>query len=496
MKQYLLAIDQGTTSTRSILFDTQGREITRHQIELPQHFPQNGWVEHDAELIWQHVQETAKNCIEHVGFNKKNIKAIGISNQRETTVLWDKATGKPIYNAIVWQDRRTVEQCEALVKQGWLEKIQQKTGLLLDPYFSATKLAWLLDNITGVRELAKKGELAFGTIDSYLLWKLTQGKSHYTDATNAARTMLFNIHTQQWDEELLALFNIPKEILPTVLDNSAEFGVADQAILGIDIPITGMAGDQQAAAIGHACLYEGMIKSTYGTGCFMLANTGDKPLLSKNRLITTIAYRLDNKVSYALEGSIFVAGAAVHWLSDYLNMIGDASETETVASSIESTNGVYLVPAFTGLGAPYWDPDARGALLGLTRDTGVAEIVRAALEASCYQSKDLLNAMIEDGLKLESIQSLRVDGGMSKNNWFLQFLADILNTRITRPDCTETSALGAALLAGYGAGVYKSLEDFVTVSQQDHQYLPAMLDSKRNNLYAGWQKAVERIRNS
>lgn len=496
MKQYLLAIDQGTTSTRSILFDTQGREVTRHQIELPQQFPQNGWVEHDAELIWQHVQETARRCVEHVGFNKKNIQAIGISNQRETTVLWDRNTGRPVYNAIVWQDRRTVKQCEALVNQGWLEKIQQKTGLLLDPYFSATKLAWLLDNIAGVRELAEKGDLAFGTIDTYLLWKLTQGKSHHTDATNAARTMLFNIHTQQWDDQLLALFNIPKEVLPTVLDNSDEFGVATQEQLGIDIPITGMAGDQQAAAIGHACLFEGMVKSTYGTGCFMLANTGEKPLMSKNRLITTVAYRLDSKVSYALEGSIFVAGAAVHWLSDYLKMIGDASETETVASSIENTNGVYLVPAFTGLGAPYWDPDARGALLGLTRDTGVAEIVRAALEASCYQSKDLLNAMIEDGLKLESIQSLRVDGGMSKNNWFLQFLADILNTSITRPNCTETSALGAALLAGYGVGVYKSPEDFAKVSQQDRRYLPAMLDIKRNSLYAGWQKAVERIRNS
>lgn len=495
MKQYLLAIDQGTTSTRSILFDTEGAEITRHQIELPQHFPSNGWVEHDAEQIWQHVVDTAQYCIKHVGINKRNIKAIGISNQRETTVVWDTETGRPIYNAIVWQDRRTVEACEKLVNQGMLENIQAKTGLLIDPYFSATKLDWILNNVTGARNLAKNGRLAFGTIDSFILWKLTMGKSHFTDITNAARTMLFNIHTQEWDEDLLNLFNIPRSMLPAVLDNSADFGVVDKNIFGIEIPVTGMAGDQQAAAIGHACLNEGQVKSTYGTGCFMLANTGDRPLTSKNRLITTIAYRLDSKISYAIEGSIFVAGAAVLWLTDYLNMIGDASETESVAKSIPNTKGVYLVPAFTGLGAPYWDPEARGALLGLTRDTGVAEIVRAALEASCYQSKDLLDAMVEDGLNLAAVESLRVDGGMSKNSWFLQFLADILNIRISRPSCTETSAFGAALLAGYGVGIYASPSEFEKISQLKHEYLPKMQNQERDGLYVGWQKAVERIRN-
>ena len=495
MKEYLLAIDQGTTSTRSILFDIEGHEITRHQIELPQIFPYNGWVEHDPEIIWQHVIQVVTHCVEYAGSNKKNIKAIGISNQRETTVVWNKSTGKPIYNAIVWQDRRTVDLCEQLVAKGELEHIQHKTGLLVDPYFSATKLAWILNHVDGARDLAQQGQLAFGTIDSFLLWKLTGGKSHFTDATNAARTMLFNIHSQQWDNKLLKLFDIPSGLLPKVLDNSARFGVTDNTLFGIEIPITGMAGDQQAAAIGHACLEEGTVKSTYGTGCFMLANTGDKPLASKNRLITTIAYRLDGCISYALEGSIFVAGAAVHWLRDYLNLIGDVSETESIAQSIKNTNGVYLVPAFTGLGAPYWDPDARGALLGLTRDTGIAEIVRAALEASCYQSKDLLNAMIEDGLKLEAIQSLRVDGGMSRNNWFLQFLADILGVQIARPDCTETSALGAALLAGYGVGLYESPKDFAKVCQQSNYHQPKMQEKERERLYEGWQQAVARIRN-
>lgn len=491
MSSFILAIDQGTTSSRAMIFNREGKTIHQHQIELTQHFPQEGWVEHDPEEIWRSTLTCCRKAITDASLRPADIAAIGISNQRETTIIWDRKTGKPIYPAIVWQDRRTADYCQQLIQQGLNEKISQKTGLLLDPYFSATKIKWLLTHVPGARAKAIKGELAFGTIDTYLLWQLTGGKQHATDATNASRTLLFNIHTQTWDEELLTLFDIPPALLPTVMDNCADFGYTADHIFGYAIPITGMAGDQQAATVGQACFSPGMVKSTYGTGCFVLLNTGEIAVQSKNRLLTTIAYRINGKVTYGLEGSIFVAGAAVQWLRDSLHLIKTAAETQALAASVENTEGVYLIPAFTGLGAPYWDPQARGALLGLTRDTQIAHIVRATLEAVCYQTRDLMAATISDSQ--HDIQTLRVDGGMATNDWLLQFLADILNVTVERPRCTETSALGAAFLAGLGAGIYQSLTEISELWQADRHFTPHMSDERREQLYAGWCKAVARI---
>ncbi len=488
----LLAIDQGTTSTRCILFDGKGQALHSVQRELEQHFPDDGWVEHDAEEIWASTLDLLRSIKNHAAQHDWRIAGIGITNQRETTVLWDRKTGKPIHRAIVWQDRRTAETCRKLVAAGHHAKVQRKTGLLLDSYFSATKIGWLLDNVEGARARAEKGELAFGTIDSFLLWRLTGGKSHCTDATNAARTLLYNIHDQAWDDELLSLFDVPASLLPEVKDNAADFGVTAEGLLDRRITIGGMAGDQQAAAIGQACFTPGMVKSTYGTGCFMLMNTGPKPVPSKNALLTTLAYRLDGRATYALEGSIFVAGAAVQWLRDGLRLIESAGQTEALASRLGDNAGVYLVPAFTGLGAPYWDPDARGAIFGLTRATGIAEIVRAALEAVCYQTSDLLAAMKADGAG--DITELRVDGGMAANGWLMQFLSNVLAIPVTRPKVTETTALGAAYLAGLQAGLFGGLDDLTACWQRDAGFTPRLGAEERKSLLAGWRKAVDRVR--
>jgi len=485
----VLAIDQGTTSSRAMLFDQSGTPCGSAQVELPQIYPRSGWVEHDAERIWSDVVKVCRAVCAKVG--AEAIEAIGITNQRETTVVWDRASGRPIANAIVWQDRRTADICERLRAQGHGERVQGRTGLLLDPYFSATKVAWLLDNIDGARARAKRGELAFGTIDSFLLWRLTGGKVHATDASNAARTMLFDIHRQDWDDDLLALFDIPRSMLPEVRDCSAAFGQSVAEILGRPIPITGMAGDQQAASFGQAAFEPGTIKSTYGTGCFMLLNTGDRPVLSKRRLLSTIAWRLDGKVTYALEGSIFIAGAAVQWLRDGLKLIAAAGESEALARMLSDTGGVYLVPAFTGLGAPYWDAEARGAIVGLTRSTGISEIVRAALEAVCYQTRDLLAAMEGDGAGKP--RSLRVDGGLSVNDWVMQFLADILSLEVERPKVTETTALGAAYLAGLHTGYYGSMAEIAKQWQRDRLFRPDMATADRDRLYGGWRQAVGRV---
>jgi glycerol kinase len=485
----LLAIDQGTTSTRAILFDRSGRKLATHQIELPQSYPQPGWVEHDAQRIWDDTVTCVRRVLGATNLPANYIAALGITNQRETTVIWDRATGEPIHPAIVWQDRRTAEFCRKHArKSAWLNR---KTGLLLDPYFSATKIGWMLDRVKGARKRAEKGELAFGTIDSWLLWNLTGGKVHATDATNACRTALFNIKTQQWDPELLKFFGVPAALMPEVRDSASDFGTTDPALFGGGIKIGGIAGDQQAATIGQACFKKGMIKSTYGTGCFMVLNTGSQMKLSKNRLLTTVAYRLNGKVTYALEGSIFVAGAAVQWLRDAMHLITSAGDTEAIARSIDDTKGVYLVPAFTGLGAPYWDPQARGAVLGLTRDSGIAHIVRAALESVCYQTRDLLGAMKQDAV---SPTELRVDGGMVVNNWVTQFLADVLKIPVVRPQTVETTALGAAFLAGLQAGVYKSLDEIAALWQSEARFTPAMKPARADALYAGWREAVERVK--
>jgi len=491
-KDCLLAIDQGTTSTRCILFDRQGQALHTVQKELTQHFPDDGWVEHDAEEIWSSTLELLRSITAHAAQQGWRVAGIGITNQRETTVLWDRKTGKPISRAIVWQDRRTAETCRRLVEAGHLAKVQRKTGLLIDSYFSATKIGWLLDHVDGARAAAERGELAFGTIDCFLLWRLTGGKSHATDATNAARTMLYDIDRQSWDEELLSLFGVPASLLPEVKDNAADFGITAEGLLGSRIAIGGMAGDQQAAAIGQACFTPGMVKSTYGTGCFMLMNTGDKPVPSKNSLLTTLAYRLNGRPTYALEGSIFVAGAAVQWLRDGLKLIESAGQTESLAAGLGHNAGVYLVPAFTGLGAPYWDPDARGAIFGLTRATGIAEIVRAALEAVCYQTSDLLAAMHADGAG--TIHEIRVDGGMAANGWLMQFLADIIDTQVARPAVTETTALGAAFLAGLQAGLFDDLDQIAACWRRDAGFTPRLAEPERKSLLAGWRKAVDRVR--
>jgi glycerol kinase len=489
---FILAIDQGTTSSRALLFDHAGNVSHTAQRELPQIYPQPGHVEHDPEQIWQDTLATTREALTAAG--DAPVHAIGITNQRETTILWDRQTGEVLHNAIVWQDRRTAERCRTLTAAGHSDLITARTGLLLDPYFSATKLGWLLDNVPSARDRANKGKLAFGTIDCFLLWRLTGGKVHATDASNAARTQLFDIHRQVWDDDLLALHDIPASLLPEVRDCSGLFGETDPALLGRSLPVMGMAGDQQAATFGQAAYQPGMLKSTYGTGCFALLNTGNEAFASTNRLLTTVAWRLDGKVTYALEGSIFVAGAAVQWLRDELKFFGDSRDSEDIAGQIASTNGVYLVPAFTGLGAPWWDADARGALVGLSRNSGVAEITRAALEAVCYQTRDLLEAMTADGAPLPP--ALRVDGGMSVNNWTMQFLADILNIPVERPVVTETTALGAACLAGLACGFYASLEDISKRWQCDRRFEPHMADQQRSELYGGWLEAVRRTRSS
>ncbi|MGH8541876.1 MAG: glycerol kinase GlpK [Stenotrophobium sp.] len=485
----LLSIDQGTTSTRAIVFGPRGEKLGIAQRELPQSYPQPGWVEHDPERIWQDTLETVREALADAKLRASDIAALGITNQRETTVIWERSTGRPIHPAIVWQDRRTHEFCRQ--HQGKNPWLADKTGLLLDPYFSATKIAWILDHVTGARARAEQDELAFGTIDTWLLWNLSGGKVHATDATNASRTALFNIRTQDWDNELLRFFKVPKKLLPEVRDCAADYGRTQAQLFGGEIRIGGIAGDQQAATVGQACFAPGMIKSTYGTGCFMVLNTGDEFTLSKNRLLSTVAYRLNGKTTYALEGSIFVAGAAVQWLRDAMRLIKGAGDTEAIARSIADTQGVYLVPAFTGLGAPYWDPEARGAIFGLTRDSGFAHIVRAALESVCYQTRDLLTAMAQDALPPTE---LRVDGGMVVNNWLTQFLSDILQIPVVRPQTVETTALGAAFLAGLHCGVYASLDDIAKLWQSERRFAPEMKAAKADQLYEGWQQAVMRVK--
>jgi len=489
---YLLAIDQGTTSTRAIVFDGHGQPGASAQLELPQIFPRDGWVEHDAEVIWQHTVEVCRATLKQQGIEARQVAAIGITNQRETAVIWDRGTGAPIHNAIVWQDRRTAPQCREIVSGGHEALVRDRTGLVVDPYFSGTKITWLLDNVDGARARAESGELAFGTIDCFLLWRLTGGKVHTTDATNACRTMAFNIHTQAWDNELLALLRIPRSLLPEVTDCAHEFGTTEPELFGAAIPVRGMAGDQHAATVGQACFAPGMVKSTYGTGAFMVLNTGDHAFASKNRLLTTLAYRLNGEPTYALEGSIFVAGAAVQWLRDMAKMVATAPETEDHARAIDDTGGVYLVPAFTGLGAPYWDPDARGALIGLTRDSGVPEIVRATLEAVAYETRDLVEAMAAD--MGAAPNALRVDGGMVANSWLMQFVADILAVTVERPTVPETTALGAAYLAGLQSGVFEDLDQISRFWQLETAFEPQLADARRNALYAGWLDAVARVR--
>ena len=489
---YILAMDQGTTSSRAILFNQQYAIVEQAQMEFDQHFPDSGWVEHNPADIWQTSLDTAKQAVAQAGIKPDQIAAIGITNQRETTLLWDRATGEPIYNAIVWQDRRTADYCNNLKDQGHEAMVSAKTGLLLDPYFSATKIAWLLDNVEGARERAERGELAFGTMDSWLLWNLTEGQSHATDATNASRTMLYNIHQGHWDEELLTLFNIPASLLPDVKDCAADFG--NTKLLGDSsvIPILGIAGDQQAATVGQACFETGMMKSTYGTGCFALLNTGTTAVASSNKLLTTIAYQLDGKVTYALEGSIFIAGAAVQWLRDGLGIIDSAKQSGELAQQADDNQDVYMIPAFTGLGAPWWDADARGALLGLTRGTGPAEIARAALESVCYQTLDLLNAMHADwDQSAETV--LRVDGGMVASDWTMQRLADILQAPVDRPMIAETTALGAAWLAGSRAGVWPDQQGFADSWRLDKNFAPEMAVALRDKKVAGWNQAVQRV---
>ena len=491
MEKFVLAIDQGTTSSRAILFDKDCRIKTVAQQEFAQHYPHSGWVEHDAEDLWDTTLATCRSVIAKAGINASDIVSIGITNQRETTVVWDRATGRAIHRAIVWQDRRTAEICSGLKSAGLEETVTKRTGLLLDPYFSGTKVAWILDNVPGARDSANAGRLAFGTVDSFLLWRLTRGKVHATDATNASRTLLYDINKKRWSLYLLDLFRVPENMLPQIKDCAADFGATDPELFGTAIPITGIAGDQQAAAIGQACFTPGMVKSTYGTGCFALLNTGTTPVYSKNRLLTTVAYSLDNEVHYALEGSIFIAGAAVQWLRDGLGLIKTAGESGPLAEQADPEQDVYLVPAFVGLGAPYWDAECRGAIYGLSRGTTAKEIVRATLESVCYQTRDLIDAMRADwGASRETV--LRVDGGMVASDWTMQRLADILAAPVDRPKVLETTALGAAYLAGLHCDFYPKPADFATRWSLDKRFMPAMDEAERARKYAGWQDAVHR----
>ncbi|MHA1529495.1 MAG: glycerol kinase GlpK [Alphaproteobacteria bacterium] len=495
MTSTILAIDQGTTSSRAILFDESRGIIATGQQEFAQHFPAPGWVEHDPEDLWTSTVATCRTAIERAGASPAGITAIGITNQRETTIVWDRATGQPIHNAIVWQDRRTAPVCARLREEGCEPGVTEKTGLLLDPYFSGTKAAWILDHVDGARARAERGELLFGTVDSYLIWRLTGGTVHATDATNASRTMLYNIRQGGWDADLCALLRVPMAMLPEVRDCAADYGLAEAGLFGREIPILGVAGDQQAATVGQACFTPGMMKSTYGTGCFALLNTGEAPVTSTNRLLTTIAYQLDGKPTYALEGSIFIAGAVVQWLRDGLGIIGDAAETQKLAEQADPAQQVYLVPAFVGLGAPYWDAECRGAIHGLTRATGPAEIVRAALESVGYQTRDLLEAMKGDWPGA-SDTILRVDGGMTASDWTMQFLAGIIGAPVDRPRVLETTALGAAWLAGMRAGVYPGADEFARSWALERRFEPALDAATRSAKYAGWQDAVRRTLSS
>jgi len=491
MSDLVLAIDQGTTSSRAIAFDRDYRAVASAQEEFSQHFPASGWVEHDPEDLWRTTLSTARRAVERAG-GAQRFAAIGITNQRETTLIWDRETGTPLHNAIVWQDRRTAELCARLKADGVEPMVAARTGLLVDPYFSATKLAWLLDTVEGARAAAEAGRLAFGTVDSFLLWRLTGGRVHATDATNASRTMLFDIHRQRWDEELLRLFRVPASVLPEVLDSSVEFGTTEADILGAPLPILGMAGDQQAATIGQACFRPGMLKSTYGTGCFAVLNTGADAVASRNKLLTTVAYRLDGAVTYALEGSIFIAGAAVQWLRDGLGILERADQSGTLAAEADETQTVVLVPAFTGLGAPYWDAEARGAIYGLTRATGPRELARAALEAVCLQTLDLVEAMHRDWGGQGAATVLRVDGGMVASDWTMQRLADLLDAPVDRPAVLETTALGAAWLAGRHAGIWPDHEGFASSWRLDRRFEPAMAPAERAARIAAWRDAVRR----
>lgn len=483
----ILAIDQGTTSSRALLFDQKLKPIAVGQKEFTQHFPKSGWVEHDPEEIWSTTLESCKSALQ----GGDEPAAIGITNQRETVVVWDRDTGAPACRAIVWQDRRTSETCSKLRAEGLEETVAEKTGLLLDPYFSATKLSWILSNVEGARQRAEEGHLLFGTVDSYLIWRLTGGKSHVTDATNASRTMLYNLEAGDWDEELLEMFSIPRRMLPEVLDSAAEFGTSDPSILGHPFPIRGVAGDQQAATVGQACFRPGMLKSTYGTGCFALLNTGRIRMRSKNRLLATTAYRLNGETTFALEGSIFIAGAVVQWLRDALGFVAEAGETAALAEAADKEQQIYIVPAFTGLGAPYWDADCRGAVYGLTRNSGRAEFARAALESVAFQTRDLYEAMAADALGLEA-SILRVDGGMATSDWTMQAIADQLDASVDRPAVTETTALGAAYLAGYQSGLCPAPDEFASSWSLERRFEPKADPAARNRAYEGWKDAVRR----
>ena len=491
-EKYILALDQGTTSSRAIIFNHSGHVVAQRNQEFEQIYPRPGWVEHNPEDIWSSQLAVARKVMQDQNLSAGDFAAIGITNQRETTVIWDKATGRPIHNAIVWQDRRTAGFCDDLKRRGWTDKIREKTGLVIDAYFSGTKVKWLLDNVEGARERAERGELLFGNIDTFLIWRLTNGAVHVTDYSNASRTMLFNIHDLKWDEEILAEFNIPAAMLPQARPSSEVYGHSAEEHLGGSLPIAGDAGDQQAATFGQACFEPGMAKNTYGTGCFMLMNTGETAVPSKNNLLTTIGWGLGGKVIYCLEGAVFITGAAVQYLRDSLKIIENAAETESLATSINDSGGVYVVPAFVGLGAPYWDQYARGAILGLTRGSGRAEVARATLESVAYQSRDLLEAMVADsGVELAS---LRVDGGMVANNFLMQFQADILGVPVERPQVAETTALGAAYLAGLAVGYWESEEDIKHNWALDRRFEPDMDDGAREKMYKGWKKAVERAR--
>ncbi len=492
MADFLLAIDQGTTSTRTIVFDRKLNPVGKSQKEFKQYFPASGWVEHDPEEIWRTVLFTMKAAIKNAKLQARDIKSIGITNQRETTVIWDRKTGKPIHRAIVWQDRRTVEICKELKTEGWEPTFTQKTGLLLDPYFSGTKVAWLLDTIKGARARAENGELCFGTIDSFLIWRLTGSKLHATDATNASRTLLYNIHDGTWDDELLDALNVPRAILPEVKDCAADFGCLGKNLLGAAIPIGGVAGDQHAALIGQSCFEPGMMKSTYGTGCFAMMNTGDAPVPSKHRLLTTLAYQLNGKRTYALEGAIFIAGAAVQWLRDGLKIVKSANETGALAKAAHPSQSVYLVPAFVGLGAPHWNSEVRGALFGLTRATTRNELARAALESVCYQTRDLLEAMKKDWSGSQKT-ILRVDGGMSASDWTMQCLADILDAPVDRPKIMETTAMGAAYLAGLQAGLLPPPEKFSKIWKCERRFTPKMKAAELKLRVSGWDEAVRKL---
>ena len=489
MKKFIISIDQGTTSSRVILFSTKGKIEFVSQYEFKQYFPKNGWVEHNPNEIWSTTLKALKNVINKANKIRGHIITIGITNQRETTILWNKKTGKPIYNAIVWQDRRTQEYCKKLKNKKYENDFRKKTGLFIDPYFSATKVRWILDNVKQSKKLLKSNNLLFGTVDTFLIWKLTKGKQHLTEATNASRTMLFNINNNKWDHEILKKLNIPKSILPEVKNSADDFGKTDKKIIGKEIPISAVLGDQQAAAVGQTCFDKGSTKSTYGTGAFVIMNTGSKKINSKNKLLTTICYRLNNKTTYALEGSIFIAGAGIQWLRDKMKLIKKAPETEKIARSSNINDGIYVVPAFSGMGAPYWRPDARGLITGLTRDSNWQSLVRATVESVAYQSYDLFNAMNKDGLKPRIV---KIDGGMVANNWFSQFLSDTINLKVIRPKVLETTALGVALFAGYQVGEFKSLNQIKNILQKDRAFSPKIKNSLRNQLLQGWKLAIKK----